>query len=132
MDQEHRLLAFESLIGEVSAALAETVDLLKARADDTCGDEIASSLADLVGLLEKRKAVDLTALVKAVQQLRITAPEVCVTVEPTPVQVTVQPAEVTVQVLPPKDLPTEWEVRLPGLYGAPDRVMTIRKKAVAP
>lgn len=159
MTPENKIAAFEALMGEMSAAVSDAVDVLKQRGG--AGDKVAASLADVLGevgaaqagvmealqelgarheqrematslaalvsLMEKRKGTDLSGLVASIKALRIT-PEVTVKVEPTPIQVTVQPCDVTVQVLPAQEVACEWEIRLPGLYGAPDRVMNIRKK----
>lgn len=114
-------------VGQAQAGVIDAIQELGARKEQR---EMATSLAALVSLMEKRKGTDLSGLVASIRQLRITAPDVTVNVEPTPVQVNVQPAPVTVQVMPSKDIACEWEIRLPGMYGAPDRTMTIRKKTV--
>ena len=79
--------AFETLLNELSAALADVVDTMKAGQDS--GNEIAAALADIVGLLESRKPdTAIPDLIEAVKAIRITAPDVNVTVSPTPVTVT--------------------------------------------
>lgn len=127
---ERRLQAFEGLMNEVSAALA-----------------------DLVAALQKPERPErMTELVDAIRslQLRVDAPEIrfeprivvdppSVTVEnkvePTPVQVNVAAPVVNFTMPEREDDESEgekectWEVRLPGLYGAPDRVLTITKRA---
>lgn len=79
--------AFETLLNELSAALADVVDTMKTGQDQ--GNEIAAALADIVGLLESRKPdTAIPDLIEAVKAIRITAPDVNVTVSPTPVTVT--------------------------------------------
>ncbi len=79
--------AFETLLNELSAALADVVDTMKTGQDS--GNEIAAALADIVGLLESRKPdTEIPDLIEAVKAIRITAPDVNVTVSPTPVTVT--------------------------------------------
>ena len=79
--------AFETLLNELSAALADVVDTMKTGQDS--GNEIAAALADIVGLLESRKPdTAIPDLIEAVKAIRITAPDVNVTVSPTPVTVT--------------------------------------------
>lgn len=73
--------AFETLLNELSAALADVVDTMKAGQDS--GNEIAAALADIVGLLESRKPdTAIPDLIEAVKAIRITAPDVNVTVSP--------------------------------------------------
>ena len=79
--------AFETLLNELSAALADVVDTMKTGQDSS--NEIAAALADIVGLLESRKPdTAIPDLIEAVKAIRITAPDVNVTVSPTPVTVT--------------------------------------------
>ena len=77
--------AFETLLNELSAALADVVDTMKAGQDSS--NEIAAALADMVELLEKRKPDTAVAdLIEAVKAIRIQAP--AVNVSPTPITVT--------------------------------------------
>lgn len=79
--------AFEALLDELSTALADVVDTMKAGQDS--GNEMAAALADIVQLLESRKGgSDIASLIEAVKAMRISAPDVNVTVSPTPVTVT--------------------------------------------
>lgn len=98
MTAEQKLASFEALMSEVSAALADTVDAIKA--GQGTHDEIASTLADIAAALEKPRPDTTGDLIKAIKALRI-QPVVQVqnTVQPTPVEVTVQPAAVHVQVI---------------------------------
>lgn len=86
MTADAKLEAFQSLLGEVSAGLAEIVESFSTR--QTSADEMASALADIHSAIENHKAQPLTELVAAIQSLRIQAPAVTVTnqVQPTPIQ----------------------------------------------
>lgn len=115
---------------------------------------IESSLADVVDNVEKGGgAAAIKAMADALKTLTIAAPEVHVNVNPTPVPVTVNvpeqkapsvnvnvsPTPVTFEAVMPAAAapvihlikedpkPAKWEIRLPGQYGAPDRVMTITR-----
>lgn len=124
---EQKLQSFELLMGEVSGALADVVTALQARSEDSALNDISSSLADLVATLEKRSAQPMGELVAAIKALRIEAPAVNVTVSPTPIQNVIQPAPVKVEIMPADNKGATWEVTVPGRYGTPDRVMTIRR-----
>lgn len=79
--------AFETLLNELSAALADVVDTMKARQDS--GNEVAAALADIVELLESRKSdTAIPDLIEAVKAIRIQAPAVTVNVSPTPLTIT--------------------------------------------
>jgi len=99
--------------------------------------EMSTALADLVAAIEG-KTTDLAPLVAAVRELAKAAPpnvqvdvaqaKIDVKVEPTPVTVQVMPAPI--QIMPAPERPQEsaqWEIRIPGQFGAPDRVMQITK-----
>lgn len=125
MNADQKLQAFETLMGEVSGALADAVTALQQRSEDSSLNDIASSLADVVEALEKRQPID--DMVAALKALRIEAPTVNVTVSPTPIQNVIQPAPVQVEIMPSDTKGAIWEVTVPGRYGAPDRVMTIKR-----
>lgn len=125
MTPEQKLEGFETLMGEVSGALADLVEFAKEGRAPM--DEIASSMADLVATLEKRKEQSLDALVAAVQALRIEAPVVNVNVSPTPFQNIIQPAQVKVELMPADNKGATWEITLPGRYGEPARTVTIKR-----
>lgn len=79
--------AFETLLNELSAALADVVDTMKAGQDS--GNEVAAALADIVELLESRKSdTAIPDLIEAVKAIRIQAPAVTVNVSPTPLTIT--------------------------------------------
>ena len=125
MTPEQKLEAFETLMGEVSGALADVVSALQQQNESTALDEIASALADMALALEKRQPVqDIVAAIKA---LRLEAPVVNVTVSPTPIQNLIHPAPVKVEIMPADNTGATWEISLPGGYGAPARVMTITR-----
>lgn len=134
--------ANEALLVELSAALSDIVAALERRDGN---DEIASALSDLVVAIEKRDSGH-AELIEAIRSIRM--PEVNVApqinVQPTPVRVenkvNVNPTPVTVEaVMPASPAPVvhvvppaeqkgaTWEIRLPGAYGAPTRVLTITR-----
>ena len=79
--------AFETLLNELSAALADVVDTMKAGQDSD--NEVAAALADIVQLLESRKPdTAIPDLIDAVKAIRIQASEVTVNVSPTPLTIT--------------------------------------------
>ena len=125
MTPEQKLEAFETLMGEVSGALADVVVALQTQSEKSGMDEVGSALADIVAALEKPQPVqDIVAALKA---LRIEAPVVNVTVSPTPIQNVIQPAPVTVEIMQADNKGATWEVTIPGRYGAPERVMIIKR-----
>lgn len=89
--------AFESLIDELSATLADVVDSMKSGHDSL--SEIGTTLVDVLEVLQARKPSDFSPLVSALRDLRINvqAPSVAVNVSPTPIQNIIQPA--TVQII---------------------------------
>lgn len=125
MTPEQKIEAFETLMGEVSSALADVVATLHKRSENSALDEIASALADLAGALEKRQPIE--DMVAALKVLRIEAPAVNITVAPTPIQNMIQPSAVKVEIMPADNKNATWEVTVPGRYGAADRVMTIKR-----
>lgn len=93
MDQNPQ--AFESLMAELSGALADMVVAMQAKKDGT--DEISATLVDLVAAIESQssgKSIESVAL--AIKAIRIEAPKVTVNVSPTPIQNIVQPAPVQI------------------------------------
>ena len=78
--------AFEVLLDEISTALSDAVEAMKAGQQGQ--DEICSGLADILELLKARgERNDVGALTEAIRGLKLTAPEVQVTVQPAAVQV---------------------------------------------
>lgn len=85
---------------EISTALGDIVAYL----DKGPGSEVqsalveaATALGDLVSAIEGQKAVDLAALVAAVNGLKLAAPAINVQVNPTPIQNYMPPTQVVVQ-----------------------------------
>lgn len=77
----------KALLDELSSALADVVEAMKAGQDSS--GEVAAALADMVQLLEKREpGTDIAALAASVRAMRIQASDVTVNVSPTPVTVT--------------------------------------------
>ena len=95
MTAEAKLQAFEGLMNEVSAALAEIVDSMASGKESAV--ESSTALVEIVGLLEKRNK-PIEEVVSAIKALRLT-----VNVEPTPLTITpivqilerIQPGEYT-------------------------------------
>lgn len=78
--------AFEVLLDEISTALSDAVEAMKAGQQGQ--DEIASGLADILEVLKARgERNDVGALVEAIRAVRIEAPAVTVTPAPVHVQV---------------------------------------------
>ena len=77
---------------------------------------LETALADAIEAIERRPGVDLGPLVAALREWK---PVINVQVPPPPAPV--------VHLMPAAK--AEWEIRLPGSYGAPDRVLTIKKVA---
>lgn len=115
MTADDKIEAFEDLIADATSALEDVVAVLKERGQD---DAITQALADVVGALEKRSAVDFGPIAEAIRSLRDLPPPV--------VQVTVKPAEVIVQRSALDDGATI-ELRMPAPAGGRDKVMLIRK-----
>lgn len=131
------VLALETSIADVVAALEKLSANERHEASQQAFLAIETGLADIAVALEQQ--IDLSPVVEAIRSLKLEAPAVTVApqinVHPTPV--TIAPAQVTLEaVIPPAATPvvhimpsTEagatWEVRIPGQYGAPGRVMTI-------
>lgn len=115
MSTDDKLQAFEDLMHEASAAIADMVEVLRAREAD---DGITQALADIAVALEKRGGIDMSAVAQAIRSLReLPAPVV---------NVVVRPAEVVVQRSALDDGATI-ELRMPGPPGGRDKVMLIRK-----
>lgn len=129
MGAEHDNSELKALVTELSSALADMVVAVQAQMGPA--EEISATLVEMLQAMRDRKpGVDTAALLAALKSLRITAPEVKVIndVHPTPIQNIVQPAAVHFMPAPADKSESVWEIRIPGQYGAPDRVMTITKK----
>ena len=102
MDADQKLEAFETLMTEVSGALADVVSAMQDKSDNDALDAISGSLADMVSAMEKRSSTPIGELIAAIKSLRLAAPAVNVTpniqVSPTPVQIMPAP----VQIMPAK------------------------------
>ena len=128
MAGEQETNELKALVAELSSALADMVVAIQERMGPT--EEISATLVEMLQAMRDRKPdVDTAALLAALKSMRITAPDVKIVndVHPTPIQNIVQPAEVHVQVIPAESKGGIWEVTVPGRYGAPDRVMTIKR-----
>lgn len=91
--------ALDSLMNEISAALADVVQAMQAGQESQ--SEIATSLVELVQLMEARKtATPITDLVDAIKAIRITAPDVTVNVSPTPINMAAPVVQVIERVTP--------------------------------
>ena len=78
----------EDLINEASSGFADLVEALKKQAESGAAEEISATLIDLVEFLKETKGKDsIAALVAAIKALKITAPDVHVTVQPADVQI---------------------------------------------
>lgn len=110
MTAEPNSQPLELLLAEVSAALADALDLLRQKKDAT--EEVAASLSELVAALQEHASSGPAAIAAALRELRLEAPQVHVTnkvdvpqtlvenhidVQPTPIEnhnhITVQPPE---------------------------------------
>lgn len=132
-----------ALLAELSAALSDVVAALERRDTGDGIAEIASMLGDLVVAIEKRETGH-DGLIEAIRAIRMPDLAPQINVQPTPVRVenkvNVNPTPVTVEaVMPPAPTPVvhvvppadqkgaTWEIRIPGAYGAPPRVLTITR-----
>jgi hypothetical protein len=78
--------AFEALLNEMSTALADVVDAMQSGQESQ--SEIATTLVDLLQLLESRKPdTSMADMCDAIKNLRIKASDVTVQVNPTPITV---------------------------------------------
>lgn len=108
----------QALISDLRAGMAALVAAIEQGQAPL--EEISTTLVDMLAKLDSKPPI--TEVVNAIKALRI---ESHITVDPTPIRNIVQPAEV--RFLPAPDLGATWEVRMPGHYNGPDRVMTIKK-----
>lgn len=97
--------------------------------------ELESALADIVAALENK--ANSAALLDIAAVLRTLRPTVNVVAPPANVTVDVQPTPITVeaimpspvvQFLPAPELSASWEVRIPGSFNSPDRLIYITRK----
>ena len=99
MTTDAKLLAFEALMTEISAALADLVDA--AQQKKSSADEISNTLVDILEVMRKPPAAAAVALQEIRQEAPVVNVENKITVAPTPVkvvnEVTCTP---TVQILP--------------------------------
>lgn len=118
MNADDRLDRLDTFLGQFEQTLSDA--LARMERDDGDGKAAASELvthvAQLTEAVKKLKPADLSGLIAALRGLR--APENVINV-PQPL----------VQFMPAPDADVTWEVRIPGQYGAADRLMTITKKA---
>lgn len=95
MDSQAKQDGFESLMGELSGALADIVVAMQQKSEGT--DEISSTLADLVAAIEsKATGKSMEQIAQAIKAIRIESPAITVNVNPTPIQNIVQPAVVQI------------------------------------
>ena len=121
MTPEQKIEGFQTLMAEVSAALADVVTAMQEKRENSSMEEISSSLADIAVIMEKGRAgAGLKDMIDAIKAIR--PPAVNVNNE-----IKVIPSEVIVQVMPADNKGATWEVTVPGKYGAADRVMTIKR-----
>lgn len=100
MTSEQKLQAFESLLAELSGALADIVVAMQAKTDGT--DEISATLVDLVTAIEGQTAgKSIDAIAQAIKDIRLEAPLVNVNVSPTPI--TIQPVVQVLERIQPCD-----------------------------
>lgn len=91
--------ALDTLMNEISAALADVEQAM--RAGHESQSEIATSLVEIVQLMEARKtSTPIAELVEAVKAIRITAPDVTITVSPTPVTVAAPVVQIMERIKP--------------------------------
>lgn len=88
MEADKKLQAFETLMGELSSALADMVEAMQNKQAGT--DEISATLVSMLEAIEaKNKGRPMDEVVAAIKGLRLQASEITVNVSPTPI--TIQP-----------------------------------------
>ena len=127
--------AIAGLVSGVESSLADLVGVLE-KADTgtrisavvSVLSSIESALADLVAGVD-RPALDLAPLVAAIKAFK---PSVTVQPAKAAVQVNVEPTPVTIEahnhITIPEQKGAQWEVRIPSGNGGRDKVMTITRK----
>ena len=137
MTIEDKQAAFEVLLNEVSGALSDIV--VTAREGRASTEEIATSLADMLAVMERRNQDDRGAqgireIVAAIRAIRIDIPAVSapqvtvkneVNVSPTPVELHVAAPVVHVMDRPPQ---ADYEMKI--VYDAKDRIDSVRLIAI--
>lgn len=123
-----RLDAFTSLLSSIESSLADVVDNIERGGGAAAIEAMAEALK---ALKLPEASVNLPPMQVDVHVPEQKAPVVNVQVQPTPVTVEAvlpaQPAPI-VHVTTPDQTGATWEIRMPGMYGAPDRTMTITRK----
>lgn len=124
MTNDAQLAAMQSLLDEVSTALAELVEFAAHKKD--AQEEVSSTLVDICEALKSGASTD--ALAKAIQGIRISP---TINVSPTPVTVEVKvPQQAAPNIVinaPDITLGASWEIRIPGRLGEQDRVAKIKR-----
>lgn len=140
MTAEAKLQSFELLLAEISAALAETLELSRQKTGAT--EEVSASLSELVDAIQSHAKADPSVIADAIKSLRFEAPkttvENTVNVQPTPIEnrIEVQPAAVEnhnhITVQPhPVERPAEFEIS-GVLYDNQSRITGARIRVVRP
>lgn len=128
---EVKLAAFESLMTEVSTALADVVDCLQSGRIDA--SEVSNTLVEMLGVMQDFKPQDLGAIADAIAKLKInvSAPQVTVKnnieVKPTPIENIIHVAPASVQIMD-RSLMTDYEMQVQ--YDGQGRIETARLVAV--
>lgn len=128
---EAKLVAFESLMTEVSTALADVVDCLQSGRSNA--SEVSNTLVEMLGVMQAFKPQDLGAIAAAIAKLQIhvNAPQVTVKsnieVKPTPIENIIHVAPTPVHVMD-RSPPTDYEMKVQ--YDGQGRIETARLVAV--
>ena len=98
MNVDQKLEAFETMMSEVSGALADVVSAMQDKSEHDALDAISGSLADIVGAMEKRSSAPMGELIAAIKALRLAIPVVNLThniqVNPTPIKLLPAPVHI--------------------------------------
>lgn len=86
MNTDDKVAAFEGLLDEIRGALADVVVSIQKREENSALDDIAASLSELAEAMSGLGGRQAGELLSAVKAIRITAPDVRITVSPTPIQ----------------------------------------------
>ena len=136
MNIEDKQAAFEVLLNEVSGALSDLVAV--AKEGHTSMEEMASTLADMLGVMERRNegakgnAQGVAEIVAAIKAIRIEIPAVAppqvtvknqINVNPTPIEFVVHAAAPVVHVME-RPIPIDYEMKI--AYDANNRIDSVR------
>ena len=98
MNADQKLESFESMMSEISGALADMVSVMQEKSENDALDAISGSLADIVSAMEKRSSAPMGELIAAIKALRLAIPVVnlshTIQVHPTPIKLLPAPVHI--------------------------------------